>query len=182
MANDLVLQSVEKTDEKLAMSAALLMQARGRGPVELKALVTSAMIVLSDVAEQFEEGEEPAPAANGKARRAPRKPAAVDVEHSVRQLKGVDVDLTGDNESITYRGKTMELSAKQARLLEPLVQAEGRFVDRDRLITAVWGRSAPATAESGITQLCDKLAEPLAAVGLQLVRKRKVGVALQAKG
>jgi DNA-binding response OmpR family regulator len=174
MANDLVLHSVEKTDEKLAMSAALLMQARGRGPIELKALVTSAMIVLSDVAEQFDEDEEPAP-------RPARRARAAAIESGV-SLTGVSVSTKPDSETITFRGSTMEIDGPQARYLSALAKAEGRFVSRERLIEAVYGRTPPKGATSGISSLAKKLEKPLAGIGLQTVTKLKIGTALAEGG
>jgi two-component system phosphate regulon response regulator PhoB/two-component system alkaline phosphatase synthesis response regulator PhoP len=72
-------------------------------------------------------------------RRAGRGPE-VDEKTSVGPLV-----LDHQMESVTLRGKSLELSPTEYRLLEALVRSEGRVLSREELLAKVWGYYAGDT-------------------------------------
>jgi two-component system response regulator MprA len=87
-------------------------------------------------------------------------------------------DLTLDTESrtATRSGRPIELTGREAALLELLLRAPGRTVTRDRALDEIWDSAAePNVVDRYVTRLRTKLGEP------QLIRTvRGAGFALRA--
>lgn len=132
-----------------------------------------------------------APAKPAPAKPEPRAPAAsegagrgelrerAEVQNATA---GILVRLTAEEESITYRGEAMELTARQALLASILTPASPQPVDRQFVINRMWRGQPVATAETVLTGICGELRAAIAALGLDVVVTRGVGIAIAPKG
>ena len=63
--------------------------------------------------------------------------------------------------TVTRAGRTLELTGREADLLELLLREPGRTVTRDRAIDEIWGGAAEANVvDRYVTRLRRKLGEP----------------------
>lgn len=75
--------------------------------------------------------------------------------------------------SVTYAGRTNSLSVRQAEILQMLAENAGRIVDREEILTAVWGDASYANSLAlnvQITYLRRLLEDP--SVSIVSVKKR----------
>lgn len=75
--------------------------------------------------------------------------------------------------SVTYAGRTNSLSVRQAEILQMLVENAGRIVDREEILTAVWGDASYANSLAlnvQITYLRRLLEDP--SVSIVSIKKR----------
>jgi two-component system response regulator MprA len=91
-------------------------------------------------------------------------------------LSYADLTLDSDTRVATRAGRSIELTGREAALLELLLRAPGRTVTRERAIDQIWdGAAEPNVVDRYVTRLRRKLAEP------QLIRTvRGAGFALRA--
>lgn len=59
--------------------------------------------------------------------------------YSKKEIVAGDISLDADTEEASLRGKPLDLSATEYKLLEALALASGRTVSRDELLRRVWG-------------------------------------------
>lgn len=75
--------------------------------------------------------------------------------------------------SVTYAGRTNSLSVRQAEILQMLAENAGRIVDREEILTAVWGDASYANSLAlnvQITYLRRLLEDP--SVSIVSIKKR----------
>lgn len=107
---------------------------------------------------------------------SPAPPRAADAEVN---SDGVSVDTTPDAESISYGGRTTELTAEQAELAALLARAMPTPVAREFLIKKLGLTSA--FAEQTLSTRASRLREAVATIGLEVKTVRGVGIALVAE-
>jgi two-component system response regulator MprA len=92
------------------------------------------------------------------------------------QLSYADVTLDTENRTATRAGRAIELTGREAALLELLLRAPGRTVTRERALEEIWNSAAEHNVvDRYVTRLRRKLGEP------QLIRTvRGAGFALRA--
>jgi DNA-binding response OmpR family regulator len=76
------------------------------------------------------------------------------------RLRGGDVELDGDQRTLTVRGQSVVLTAKEFDLLHYLMRHSGTVFSRDELLDAVWDPSfsgGPATVTVHIRRLREKI-------------------------
>jgi len=91
-------------------------------------------------------------------------------------LSYADLTLESETRKATRAGRAIELTGREAALLELLLRAPGRTITRDRAIEEIWdGGAEPNVVDRYVTRLRRKLGEP------QLIRTvRGAGFALRA--
>jgi hypothetical protein len=136
-----------------------------------------------EVAEDNEE-EEPEAAPAPKQLPAPARPPvaapAPEIQRrGVTKDNGIEIDDRKDAEHITYRGKTMEITLRQAIFLSALAKAMPQAVDRNFLTSRIFGARPPTTASMVLDQINMDLSKALPEIGLQIKNIKGVGFALQ---
>lgn len=121
----------------------------------------------------------PKPAAPQPPARPPHAGEKVEVQNATA---GLLVRLAPDEESITFRGREMELTARQARLAAILTPAAPQPVDRQFIIGRMWAGQPIATADVVLAQVCSELRAAVGSIGLDVIATRGVGIALAEKG
>lgn len=86
---------------------------------------------------------------------------------------GVTINLTPDNEAVSYRGQTAEVSPRGALLIEALARVMPSCVGDDFLIGKLW-KIKPAGAASALDMVMRDLSS-LKKLGLELRTQRGVG-------
>jgi two-component system response regulator MprA len=77
------------------------------------------------------------------------------------RLAYADLVLDLGSRTVTRAGRTLELTGREADLLELLLREPGRTVTRDRAIDEIWGGAAEANVvDRYVTRLRRKLGEP----------------------
>lgn len=94
-------------------------------------------------------------------------------------INGVTIDPTPDAESVTFNGKTMEVTAKQARLVALLARPRPAPVALSFLVNALWDGKPPATAGESVKQIAADLQKALSPIGLDLRLVKGVGYQLK---
>jgi hypothetical protein len=93
------------------------------------------------------EPRAPAPVTNGGgAPRAPASPTKGAPKAVI--VNGITINLTDGCEAISYRGETVEVSMRGARLVEALAHAMPHCVGDDFLIGKLWDRKPPGASTS----------------------------------
>ncbi len=87
---------------------------------------------------------------------------------------GVTIDFTEDDESVSFRGKTIEVTTRQAVLLKLLARPMPQPVAESFLIKACW-HPVPKDAAAMLRQTVDDLRSALVAIGLDLRAVKGVG-------
>jgi DNA-binding response OmpR family regulator len=73
----------------------------------------------------------------------------------------------------TYRGKTTELTKNESRILQALVESEGRIVSRDEIMNALWQTDA-FVDDNTLTVNINRLRKKLATIDAgDLIRTRR---------
>src|SRR5262249_9678043 len=72
-------------------------------------------------------------------RRNPRAAAAGDTSHGVYSVGALRID--AGVRRLTRDGRVIEVSAREFDILRPRAEAAGRVVERNQLLTSVWGPS-----------------------------------------
>jgi len=77
------------------------------------------------------------------------------------RLAYADLVLDLDSRTVSRAGRTLELTGREADLLELLLREPGRTVTRDRAIDEIWGGAAEVNVvDRYVTRLRRKLGEP----------------------
>jgi hypothetical protein len=114
-----------------------------------------------------------APAANGGG--AGKKASPLPGE----TLNGITIDMTEDNESVTFKGKTTEVTTRQAKLVRLLARPRPEPVGEAFLIKSLWGLPAPKDVKDQLRVIAGDLQKGLSPIGLNLVPVRGVGYQLK---
>jgi len=81
--------------------------------------------------------------------------------HGDERLAYADLVLDLGSRTVSRAGRTLELTGREADLLELLLREPGRTVTRDRAIDEIWGGAAEANVvDRYVTRLRRKLGEP----------------------
>ena len=92
---------------------------------------------------------------------------------------GVTIDATLDSESVSFKGKSTEVTTRQARLVSLLARPRPTPVAVSFLVAALWDGKPPQKAEDQVKQMADDLAKGLAPIGLNLCLVKGVGYQLK---
>ncbi len=95
-------------------------------------------------------------------------------------LNGITIDQTDENESITFDGETVAVSALEAKLVKILARPRPAAVGEAFLVGNLWDKPAPRDATEQLRQLCaGDLKKGLASIGLNLASVKGVGYQLK---
>jgi DNA-binding response OmpR family regulator len=89
------------------------------------------------------------------------------------------VDLTLDNENVSFKGKSIEVTTRQAKLVRLLARPRPAPVATSFLIGALWDGKPPQTAQKQIEEMTLDLQKPLKGIGLDLKLVKGVGYQLK---
>lgn len=90
-------------------------------------------------------------------------------------LEACGAVLNTDNNTLSYKGNTIELSRNEYRILLTLMQNKGKVVSRDKLMEALWETDS-FVDENTLTVNVGRLRKTLEAAGLKDFIKTKFGV------
>lgn len=109
-----------------------------------------------------------APPAKAAAEQPPAaKAKAAESKSAGESLNGITIDLTEDSESVSFKGKTMDITTRQARLVHLLARPRPSPVAESFLVKNLWER-APANAPEQLRQMAADLQKGLSGIGLDL--------------
>lgn len=136
-----------------------------------------------DDAEDEDEEDEPrtspktasAPASSTPAASAP-KTAARSITHN-----GVTINLTEDGEAVTFKGRTVDVSPRGARLVEALAKVMPSCIGDSQLISILWGTNRPPSPLTHLDMVVRDLAS-LKKIGLELRNQKGIGKQLTEVG
>ncbi len=94
-------------------------------------------------------------------------------------FNGVTIDLTLDAESVEFKGKSTEVTTRQAKLVRLLAKPRPAPVGEAFLVGALWDGKPPATAGDTLRQMAADLQKGLSPIGLNLVAVKGVGYQLK---
>lgn len=116
-----------------------------------------------------EEGDEPDSASSSQPQKSHPSPrTAAPKGAKAETVNGITVDLTLDNESITFAGKALEVTTRQAKFIYLLARPRPAPVAVSFLINALWDGRPPGSATSAVTQMAADLQKALSPIGLNL--------------
>lgn len=96
------------------------------------------------------------------------------------EANGVSVNLSEGAESVTFKGKTLSVSDRQARFILAVARGMPNPVDRSFIAKKVWpSGKVPEFYEQILGQFCSTLADPMATIGLRPEGVRGVGIVLK---
>ncbi len=116
------------------------------------------------------EHEKPAPVTGGGARKK------VDGADTVN---GVSIDLTLDSETVSFKGASIEVTTRQAKLVRLLARPRPLPVASSFLIGALWDGKPPQNAQAQIVTMVGDLTALLKEIGLDLRLVKGVGYQLK---
>jgi len=96
-----------------------------------------------------------------------------------KAINGIFIDLTQDDESVTFRGKSTEVTTRQAKFVSLLARPRPQPVGESFLIGALWDGKPPANAKDQLKQMADNLQKGLSPIGLDLRTVKGVGYQLK---
>lgn len=120
--------------------------------------------------------EKPAPAAR-EDKPSPKAPSTP--KSDAIAFNGVTIDVTLDKESISFRGKSTEVTTRQAKLVQLLARPRPAPVAESFLIANLWNGKPPASASDQLRTMADDLRAGLAPIGLNLNLVKGAGYQLK---
>lgn len=124
---------------------------------------------------------QPAPPAP---RRPIRQPPALPAAERINcpppvEANGVTVDFAaGPAGTVTYAGRTVNVSRRQAQAVAVLARALPHVIPRGEIARRAWPDLLPLSGQTTLSQMHPPLTERLATIGLALKEMRKFGFAL----
>lgn len=94
-------------------------------------------------------------------------------------VNGIFIDLKQDEESVTFRGKSTEVTTRQARLVALLARPRPQPVAESFLVGALWEGRPPKDAAELLRQICADLKGGMSSIGLDLRTVKGVGYQLK---
>ncbi len=94
-------------------------------------------------------------------------------------LNGVTIDTTLDSESVSFKGKSTEVTTRQARLVQLLARPRPAPVADSFLIGALWDGKPPANAADQLRTMAADLQKGLSPLGLDLRLVKGAGYQLR---
>jgi hypothetical protein len=110
---------------------------------------------------------------------APAAPARKPQSSATETLNGVTIEFSMDGESVTFKGKTVEVTARQARLIRLLARPRPAPVAETFLLKNLWDGRAPNNAGEQLRTLCADLQKGLAPIRLDLNLVKGAGYQLR---
>lgn len=141
-----------------------------------------------DYEDEAEAVEEPSDEGRGGPPPQPRAPVVARPNAKPPMLRrddppvtiaGITISFDQDGESVTYRGKSMEVTDRQAQFVATLAKAMPQPVGREFVTKKLFNGSVPATAAMVIDHIAMDLTKALPGIGLQLKNMKGIGFALQ---
>ena len=120
------------------------------------------------------------PKANGTAKADGGAPAGKGKQADEVFLNGISIDQTDGEESVTFDGEGVAVSAQEAKLVKILARPRPQPVAEAFIIGNLWDKGAPRNAAEQLRQLCaGDLKKSLAKIGLNLNAVKGVGYQLK---
>jgi hypothetical protein len=94
-------------------------------------------------------------------------------------FNGVSIDLTEDEESVSFKGKSTEVTTRQAKFVRLLARPRPALVGEAFLIGALWDGKPPRDAAEQLRQMSADLQKGLSPIGLNLAVVKGVGYQLK---
>lgn len=110
---------------------------------------------------------------------APPNNGGTPKEGGGKAINGIFIDLTQDEESITFRGKSTEVTTRQAKLVSLLARPRPQTVSENFLMGALWDGKPPKDGAEQLRLLCADLKGGLSPIGLDLRTVKGVGYQLK---
>ncbi|MCK1583233.1 response regulator transcription factor [Bradyrhizobium sp. 168] len=117
-------------------------------------------------------------AAPAKSSQAPTKPAAPKTSAG-ETFGNVVINAGDDEESITFKGKTVAISAREAKFLKILAKPRPNAVGLPFIIDKLWDGRAPSSAQVMVIALATDLKKSLPSIGLTVNHVKGVGYQLK---
>lgn len=118
---------------------------------------------------QKRSAEKPAPTGGGAAKK----------ETVTKPINGITIDLTPDSETVSFGGRSIEVTTRQARLVQLLARPRPAPVAESFLVGALWDGRPPQRALEQLRQIAADLKGALAPIGLDLRTVKNVGFQLK---
>lgn len=100
-------------------------------------------------------------------------------EGGAKAVNGIFIDLTEDEESVTFRGKSTEVTTRQAKFVSLLARPRPQPVAEAFLVGALWDGKPPSNAVDQLKQMAADLQKGLSPIGLDLRTVKGVGYQLK---
>lgn len=97
----------------------------------------------------------------------------------VQTFNGVSIDLTVYEETVSFKGKSTEVTTRQAKFVRLLARPRPQPVGEAFLIGALWDGKPPATAADQLRTMAADLQKNLSPIGLNLAVVKGVGYQLK---
>jgi hypothetical protein len=123
-----------------------------------------------------------APVAVPKPAAAPAKPAAPRQVEPPAVANGVTVNFDPDDEAVTFRGKSMEVTYRQAKVAAMLARAMPHPVARSFIVRNLFDGNPPATADMVVDQIAMDLGKAVAGIGLKVNVVKSLGFSMGEAG
>jgi hypothetical protein len=94
-------------------------------------------------------------------------------------VNGVAIDLTQDSETVSFKGSSIEVTTRQAKMVRLLARPRPAPVATSFLIGALWDGKPTQNAQKQIEQMVADLQAPLKGIGLDLKLVKGVGYQLK---
>lgn len=94
-------------------------------------------------------------------------------------LGGITIDMTEDEESVTFKGRSTEVTTRQAKLVRLLARPRPEPVGEAFLIKSLWDAPTPKDAKEQLRMIASNLQKGLSPIGLNLLPVRGVGYQLK---
>jgi hypothetical protein len=94
-------------------------------------------------------------------------------------VNGIEIDLTFDDERVSFRGREAEVTTRQAKLVHLLARPRPQPVAETFLVGALWDGKPPKDALQQLRQICADLQKGLWPIGLDLRTVKGVGYQLK---
>jgi hypothetical protein len=94
-------------------------------------------------------------------------------------VNGIAIDLTLDSETVSFKGSSIEVTTRQAKMVRLLARPRPAPVAVSFLIGALWDGKPPQNAQAQIITMAGDLTVPLKQIGLDLKLVKGVGYQLK---
>jgi hypothetical protein len=115
------------------------------------------------------------PPASKTAENRTKANGAAGTEH----FNGVTIDFAESEESVSFKGKSTEVSTRQAKLIRLLARPRPAPVAESFLIAGLWDGRPPANAKEQLKTMAGDLQKGLSPIGLNLCLVKGVGYQLK---
>lgn len=128
---------------------------------------------------EFDTPAMAAPAQKPSAEKPAPTGGAAKKETATKPINGITIDLTPDSETVSFGGRSIEVTTRQARLVQLLARPRPAPVAESFLIGALWDGRPPPSSREQLLQIAHDLKGALAPIGLDLRTVKNVGFQLK---